>query len=168
MEGKIESIDSLKIDNKTYYRVIDYKSGNKILRYFDIWHGLNIQLPLYMEALLNNLSENDMPAGLLYFKIDEPVIKASPDDPKEEIESRLAREMRMTGLVLGDPDVILGMDAEAQGGSNHIPAKLNKDGAPSRSSAATYEDLRLLGKHARKIVADNGKEILDGNTSIHP
>ena len=62
--GKIDRIDTLKLDNKMYVRVIDYKSSQKDLSLNNIKEGISLQLLTYLATFINeiNLSNNKVKA----------------------------------------------------------------------------------------------------------
>ena len=68
------STDTLDLDGNTYIKVVDYKSGNKKFNLTDVYHGLQIQLLVYLDALIKNskyiLEKQAMPGAILYFKIE--------------------------------------------------------------------------------------------------
>ena len=109
-----------------------------------------------------------LPAGILYFRLDDPLIRCDRDIPDEDIEKAIMKELRMKGLVLADVKLIRGMDKNIDGDSLIIPARLNKDGALGRSSAATKEQFDVLRGYVRKTLSSIGSGILDGDVVISP
>lgn len=75
-KGVIDRVD-LHADQENC-RIIDYKSGRLKLDYHAVYHGLQLQLPVYMHAwLLSNPQLKATAAG--YFHFDHP-IWSRPDD----------------------------------------------------------------------------------------
>lgn len=54
ISGKIDRIDTQIKDNKVLFRIIDYKTSQKNLNYFNIILGLNLQMLLYAMVVLQN------------------------------------------------------------------------------------------------------------------
>ena len=52
LSGKIDRIDLYEANDRLYVRVVDYKSGNHSFRLEDVRSGLDIQLILYLYAVL--------------------------------------------------------------------------------------------------------------------
>lgn len=181
MTGRIDRIDTMKNEDGTYLRIIDYKSGNKALKLADVYYGLQLQLVTYLDAVLS-MDEQDMqpsdegqreesgrfPAGILYFRLDDPLIRCDRESTREEIEKAIMRELRMKGLILADVKLVREMDRQIDGDSLIIPARINKDGTLGRSSAATKEQFNVLRGYVRKTLASIGNEILCGNVDISP
>lgn len=173
LTGRIDRADVMETDQGTYLRVVDYKSGSKDFCLSDLYYGLQIQLITYLVALLENKSgrfkQPVLPAGLLYFKIDDPIIIDEGGMSEEEIERAIMKKLRMNGLVLADVELIREMDREIDGSSLIIPARINKgDVLGSSSSAASAEKFGLLHRHIRTLLAKTAGEMLKGDVSIAP
>ena len=81
-ENKInERINSIgKTKQGDYIKVIDYKSGNTRFDLVKLYHGVSLQLAMYMNAAMG---EGDIPGGMLYYHIDDPVIDI-PDEISQQ------------------------------------------------------------------------------------
>ena len=171
--GKIDRVDKLLVEGEEYFRVIDYKTGNKDFKLSDVYYGLQMQLLTYLDAVLCNesiISKNPMfPAGVLYFKIDDPMIKTNKRLSEEEIEKEIMKILKMKGLVLADTTIIKEMDRQIEGTSLIIPAGIKKDGdISSRSHVATkdqFEDLRI---YIKSKLSKACEEMLEGEIGINP
>lgn len=169
--GRIDRLDILKVGDTSYLKVIDYKSGSKSFDLEEVYYGIQLQLLLYLDALIENgdwiFDETLMPGGIFYFKIDDPIVKG--DELSGEIEKAILRQLKMSGLVLADVNVVKSIDSEIGQHSDVIPAGLKKDESfTSSSSVATLEQFDLLRKHGRKIVQQISEEIVKGTVSIAP
>lgn len=172
LEGRIDRVDTLKTNEGTYLRIIDYKSGNKAFKLSDVYYGLQIQLISYLDALANqgivDVAKDVIPGGILYFKIDDPIIRGGKKHSEEEIERSIIKQLKMKGLLLADVKIIREMDREIDGDSIIIPARINKDGNLGRSSAATIEQFELLRNHVKNLLSNLSQEMLKGDVSINP
>jgi len=172
--GRVDRVDSMKEETTTYLRIIDYKSGTKEFKLSDVYYGFQMQLLIYLDAILSELEErmnkSALPGGILYFKLDDPIVKGKGEMSESEIEERIIKSLKMNGLLLDDPDIIREMDNEIEKGSNIIPATIKKDGtlSKSQSSVATLEQFQLLRKYVRDTIANLCEEILEGNISLSP
>lgn len=172
--GRIDRIDKLISGNQVYYRIIDYKSGSKKFRLSDVYYGLQVQLLTYLDAILNrklNIGEKSNPAGVLYFKIDDPIISVDENMSDEEIESSILKELKMKGLLIRDVEVLREMDEGLENGnkSSIIPVGLKKDGEfTSDSSVISYDGFNVLRKHVRKELINFCEDMLSGDISINP
>ncbi|MFZ5643387.1 MAG: helicase-exonuclease AddAB subunit AddB [Bacillota bacterium] len=172
LTGKIDRVDALKTEEGTYLRIIDYKSGSKALRLSDIFYGLQIQLITYMDAILENsgmdIAPPALPGGVLYFTIDDPIVKGNSKLTGEEIEQAIMKQLKMKGFLLADVKLIREMDSTIEGASLIIPARINKGDVLGKSSAASPEQFNLLCKYVRKLLLGLCEEIMKGNVSIKP
>ncbi|WP_058486819.1 helicase-exonuclease AddAB subunit AddB [Defluviitalea phaphyphila] len=173
LTGRIDRVDILDKDNKVYIKIIDYKSGNKSFNLADIFYGIQLQLLLYLDAFIKQGRKifNDkelLPGGVFYFKIDDPIIREAKEMTQEEIEKLLLKDLKLSGMVLKDIDIIRQMDNQINRYSDIIPVQLTKNGISKNSSVATLEEFNALREFVKNIVVEIGEEILKGNIKISP
>ncbi|MBW9150932.1 helicase-exonuclease AddAB subunit AddB [Clostridium estertheticum] len=181
--GRIDRVDKLINEGEEFYRIIDYKSGNKDFKLSDVYYGLQIQLLTYLDAMLRNekalskesaisnesVDEPIFPAGILYFKIDDPVIKAKNNLDEEELEKAIMKALKMKGLLLADTKIIREMDRNIEGASLVVPASIKKNGElGSRSSVATKEQFDMLLNHVKENLIKTCEGMLSGEIDIKP
>lgn len=172
--GRIDRVDRMTMDDLDYIRIVDYKSGDRNLSLTDIYYGLQLQLLVYLDAVLQSVQEEKsdiLPAGILYFKIDDPIIKAGGPLSDEEIEKEVMKRLRMKGFLLDDPEVIKSMDNDlsAGGASDIIPAEIKKDGElGSRTTALSEEEFDALRGFVRKSIVKLGNDMVRGRIDIKP
>lgn len=172
--GRVDRIDTLDLDGNTYIKVVDYKSGNKKFNLTEVYHGLQIQLLVYLDALIKNskyiLEKQAMPGAILYFKIDDPIIKSKKQLTEEEIKNSILKELKMSGLLLKDIDVVKAIDSDIESAySLIIPAAIKKDGNfTATSSVVTEEQFDTLRKYVNDKMAEVCEEMLSGEIKIVP
>ena len=118
--GIIDRVDAYKKGEDVYLRVIDYKTGQKDFSPDDLSEGSNLQMFLYLKALVESdkakfreragVGENGrlIPAGVIYVKTQIGDVKVeTPDDilALEAVKAAQGRE----GMILDDPDAISAM-----------------------------------------------------------
>ena len=111
--GTIDRVDVLHTGGRSFVRVIDYKTGGKDFKLGDVLYGLNMQMLVYLAALVQ--SGRRLPAGILYVPAAEPSVSAERGASPEEIAKAGMKELRMSGLVLSDGEIIEAMEAGAKG-----------------------------------------------------
>lgn len=174
LEGRVDRIDAARYRERTYVRVIDYKSSQTGLDLERLYYGLSLQLPLYLQAALTAapelLGEEADPAGILYFAVSNPIIRRQAPVRDVMEATRLRRQaLKMRGLFLADPEVIKLMDRDVDKSPDLLPIRLNKDGSIRRGSpAVTKQQLELLLALARARAAVLVGEILTGQIAISP
>ena len=174
IEGKIDRVDYLP-DSRV--KIIDYKTGNEKFSIKEAEKGYRLQLMLYLEAALGGEKK---PAGVFYFHISEPMInmtgKGDPEsDPEgvEELKKAIAKEFKLNGILVDDPQVIKSIAGDFEGFSEIIPVRVNKDGDYSSTGKGEgqmltedqFSDLR--GKVA-DTVSEKVAELLKGKVAINP
>ncbi len=147
--GKVDRVDTMKLGGKTYLRVVDYKTGHKIFNLSDLLYGLNLQMFIYLFTLCNGATQRYgarelLPAGVLYVPAKRPEISALRTTSETAIKTEFDRELRMNGLVVDEPDVILGMEISGEG--RFIPASLKSDTDENGSS-----NLRRFGAFINSV-----------------
>jgi len=160
LKGKIDRADIYTDENgNRFVRVIDYKSGNRSFDVANMYYGLELQLMVYLDRLCD--LENASPAGILYFRFNDPVL--------EQNKGSIEDEFRMKGLVLKDEGVIRAMDKSFADKSSVIPVSYLKSGDHSKySSVATAEQFAGMRKKLHTIIRQIGKELAGGKTDIAP
>ncbi|ABW19833.1 helicase-exonuclease AddAB subunit AddB [Alkaliphilus oremlandii] len=172
LEGRIDRVDILNDEDGNYVKIIDYKSGSKEFSLSDVYYGFQIQLLVYLDAVLSSQSQKYQaevhPGGIFYFKIDDPMVKTTEKAVKE-VEKEINKRLKMKGLVLKDVNIIKKIDEDIGRSSSILPASLTKEGEISKtSSALPEEDFKALLKHVRGLVKEIGEEMLKGNVKIEP
>ncbi len=115
--GIIDRVDAYKRGEDVYLRVIDYKTGHKEFSPDDMAEGSNLQMFLYLKALVDSENEkfreslgveNDgrlLPGGVIYVKTSVRDVRVdTPDDlvASDAVKAAQGRE----GMILDDPDSI--------------------------------------------------------------
>ena len=167
--GKIDRLDTAKLGENQYVRIVDYKSSYKDLDLNQVEAGLQIQLITYLDAICE---QTDFEAsGVLYMGLIDNVVKNAKNMSEEEIENKIRNNFKMKGLILADISVVKLMDNKLQTGtSDIIPVYISKDGTISekKSSVISKENFDGLQKQVKEIIKEISKEILKGKIDIKP
>ncbi len=172
LEGRIDRVDILEEEEESFVKIIDYKSGDKDFSLSDVYNGLQLQLMIYLDAILNAQKKNSgkkvNPAGIFYFKIDDPMVKTE-EKIVEKVEKEIQKKFKMKGLVLKDAKIVKELDKDISGYSSVIPVGLNKNNEfYSNSSVVDYKEFIGLIDHVKKLIKEITKEMLNGKISIEP
>ncbi len=171
--GKIDRVDICETEEDVYVKIVDYKTGSKKFSLNELYHGLQMQLVVYMNAVVKaetrkHRDKNVTPAGILYYTVDDPVVeKQETDDARE---SEILKKLRPNGMVNRDAEIISHLDATLQTQwSTVIPVAKKADGSLyAKSSVLSTEELQVLEDFATKKMIEIGNEIVDGNVAIEP
>lgn len=169
--GKIDRVDTCEDGDCVYVKVIDYKTGSKSFDVTALYHGLQLQLMVYMDAALQmeqkkHPEKEILPAGVFYYRIQDPLI----DRPKEgEEQESILKELKPDGMISLEKEVLGHLDHCMVGESSVIPVKYNKNGSLSKSSkAASAQDFYLMMKYAVNKVEEIRQKILSGDVEVNP
>ena len=173
LKGRVDRIDKVDLNGETYIRIVDYKSGSKSFDLNELYYGLQIHLLVYLDAILKNseqiLKTQCMPGGILYFKIDNPIIKSKKALTEEEIQVEVLKKLKMDGLLLKNVELVKSMDRDMETYSLIIPAAFKKDGDfTSTSSVVTESQFELLRKYVNDKMIEICEEMLSGEVKIEP
>lgn len=171
LQGVIDRVDILQEEEGEYIKIIDYKSGNQDFSLSDVYYGLQLQLLVYLDAVLSSRNFGKVqcyPGGIFYFKIDDPLVKTTAQ-ATEVIEREINKALKLRGMVLKDLKVIKAMDHGLEGTSEIIPVRLNKgDEIAKSSSVLTGEDFQRVLSYIRQLIQEISREIMKGNVRIFP
>ena len=169
--GKVDRVDGWLHDGRLYLRVVDYKTGKKSFDLAELRYGLGLQMLLYLFALSERgqtlFGHEIVPAGVLYTPAREPLLRCPRDTPDEAIKRALKKELRRSGLVLGEPDVLRAMEHSALETPCYLPVAVKKDGALT-GSLATAEQLGKLSKYVDHLLREITGEVFAGNIDADP
>jgi len=173
LQGKIDRIDVYETEKIAYTTIIDYKSSNKKLNLEDIYYGLQLQLVVYLDVAVKIMGEvrkkEVVPAGIFYFKIDDPYIKETEIKESGIIKDGLLEKFKLDGLVLDNKEAIEHLDQYFLDASMVIPVKKNKDGTFSKhSKIIEKEAFDTLRTFVGKTIQGIGNQIVTGEIQPEP
>lgn len=159
--GRIDRVDIMEEpeNNRVYVKVIDYKTGNTSFDLLALYHGLQLQLMVYLDGALQvekrkYPDREIVPAGVFYYNVKDPMIQEKIHADMESINEQMLKKMKMNGLVQADDNMSTKIDSTMAS----IPVSLNRDGSFSkRSSVASRSSLmrweRMCGE--RSVTSGN-------------
>lgn len=180
--GRIDRMDEMEEEDKVYVSIVDYKTGKKELSLSDLYHGLQMQLMIYLKAGVDGESQKTkkivIPAGVLYYHVEDPVLEKVQGETKEETEERMLNKLKMGGLLNMDEPVLSSFDKNFKEQNGKLPPSVNSNifsmGTTSKgvlkktSKTVTTEDFSMLLNFTEQKLQEIKSEILDGNISAKP
>ena len=170
--GKIDRLDICEEEDKVYVKIIDYKTGSKSFDMTAFYHGIQVQLVVYLNAALaiekNRFPGKEIiPAGIFYYQMKDPFVPKEMDE--EKLKSAILKELRLDGLLNENDEVIAHLDKYMGQSSEVIPAGRKKDGTLNRySKAIGTEEFHILQDYAKKLEEDTKKKINQGEITPNP
>ena len=168
--GKIDRVDICEDKDEVYVKVVDYKSGTMAFDVSALFHGLQLQLMVYMNAAVNVVKrrfpeKTVVPAGVFYYRIQDPYIERTDADPSLEI----LKKLRPDGVISLDRESLYHLDHTDYKESLAVPVKKNKDNSLSKySKAVAADEFNTMLEYAEDKVEKLYGEILEGNVSASP
>lgn len=175
LQGRIDRVDLAFDGDRIYVKIIDYKSGMTGFEPARIYHGLQLQLMVYLQAAVEMVKrkypdKEVVPAGVFYYRIQDPVIEATGHEDEKQLREAVLKELRMDGLANSDPRVLDMLD-HTPGKNSRVISRLERreDGtASTRSRAAGRKQLELLRGYAVDKVKELGSHMAAGEIPASP
>lgn len=178
--GKIDRVDVYDENGTRYIRIIDYKTGGKVLSLSDLYNGLNMQMIIYLLALIDSDNEitenkNPYPAGILYMPakyvgnfVDRKAgVFDLADDLKNQLEDMRNKAFKRDGLIAENDISIAAMDKAISG--IYAPVKTKRDKSFTENSKLMDEKLFFaLCEFTKNKISDMGERLLNGDIKAKP
>lgn len=151
LKGRIDRMDVHRDGDRLYVKVVDYKSGNTQFQFLSLYHGLQLQLVVYMNAAVELMKKKYpdkevLPAGMFYYHIDDPVIEAKGMPTEEEIREKIYEELQLKGV-----------------GADESDGSVSK-----KSQKADQEELAVLSDFVNAKIRTIGQSIYRGDIQVNP
>ncbi len=172
IEGMIDRVDILSVpsSDRTYVRVIDYKSGSDRFDMDEVKSGFRLQLMLYLKGAMGGIGEA-VPAGVFYFRISDAMADVSgvpAAGVEEAVQKKVSGSAKLDGVLLNEEDVIESMDSGFSGYSGIIPVSKNRDGVLSGRTLLTEEEFSDLIAENDANLSQTAEKFLSGCADIDP
>ncbi len=175
VQGRIDRIDEMKVDDIDYLGIVDYKSGNRDINLSEVYDGTSMQMMTYLDAVLQNItslsdSEQAELAGALYLHIFDPILKPGEvknwNEPKQ-IERELLKKHKYNGLLVSDKTMLKKM---GNGDVNAIyPFDFKNNGdLKVTSKVITRDNLQLMLQHTERLIQNAARRIFAGDIQLAP
>lgn len=173
LKGKIDRVDLAEDEEHIYVKIIDYKSGGTDFDLNAVYHGLQLQLVVYLDAVMRREQKRHpekeiVPAGMFYYQIQDPVLLR--DAVGNNWEDAVLETLRPKGLFNGDKKVTSLLQGETEDGvSKWIPAVI-KDGeiVRGKSSSASKEQFAHMRNFVVRKMQEFGLKIAGGDVCARP
>ncbi len=154
--GVIDRVDSADTPNGKCIRIVDYKTGGTYFDYLELYNGLKIQLPLYLEAALS-ANRAAKAAGIYYLPIKQPRLDLGAD--AAAFEKALYKHFRLSGLTLSETEIKL---------LNSNEATLKDTVTASKNYLVSDAELALTRAHALTKAKEAATAALLGHADVSP
>ncbi|MEE1086631.1 MAG: PD-(D/E)XK nuclease family protein [Schaedlerella sp.] len=169
--GKIDRLDTYEEADKVFVKVTDYKTGRKAFDITAMYHGLQMQLPVYLNAAMElegskKKEKEIIPAGFFYYRMEDPIVDK---ETGKNAEDKILKELRLDGMVNADEEVLKHLERNLSGASDCIPVSRKKDGELSKTSKILLpEEFDIFLKFTKQKEDYIKKNIFEGNVNVSP
>lgn len=149
--GKIDRADSFTNEDGTFIRVVDYKTGNKTFNFTDVFYGLDIQLLVYLNALVDK-TPSAYPAGALFLKIQNPLTSSDTRTDTEDSDKTDFLALKMDGVVADESKIL---------------SAFSPDSISTRNKISSSQ-FRQLSEYVNSVAVKAAENMSDGYININP
>lgn len=151
LRGRIDRVDARHEGQEIYVKVIDYKSGNTQFSLVSLYHGLQLQLVVYLNAAVEIMKRKHpdkevLPAGMFYYHIDDPIIEVKGNPSEAEIREKVLEQLKLEGIGCEEQD----------------------ESVSRKSQKADREELKLLSDFVNTKIRNIGASIYRGDIQVEP
>ena len=172
LSGVVDRMDICQDEEHVYVKVLDYKSSGKEIDVTKVSVGLQLQLLIYTNVVLEVLqrefpNKKIIPAGSLYYGFRVPMVEKTGKKLTEALQHKIQRETAMTGVVnKEEPSISYLGDIET------LPVKRKKteEGTEIEESdtVLTESNYRQLLEEVTRTAAQIGSDMKRGDIPIQP
>ncbi len=176
LRGSVDRADIFTDERgKRYLRIVDYKTGATKFDLAELYHGLNLQMMIYLLALtkdVNDLNPDGKlePSGIMYSHLREFSAKLTPDEEinEDKIFKVRSESFKPDGIMIDNSDTFNALNRE-NGGVFTI-FKLKKDGDFAKTSNQPVEEdyFKALEEFALQKVYSLAKRLTEGDITADP
>ncbi len=158
LTGKIDRADICTVNNNSYIRVIDYKTGSKDFKLDEVFYGLSVQLMVYLNKLVS-ADSNFHHGGALYFHVSDLSIHSKGRMSPDDIEKATQSELKLKGIVPYEDVVLNAYDEKISKSLRH---------GSSKNKRVTEEDFKTIDAFLVQKLGCICGDMLRGNFGIEP
>ncbi|MGA1979723.1 MAG: PD-(D/E)XK nuclease family protein [Sedimentisphaerales bacterium] len=170
LDGKIDRLDIAETEGEKTAIVFDYKRRAKSFNWSEFYHGLDMQLPIYMLAVKNVDNPKfsiHKALGAFYMPVEVSPTKSTIDELSEKTESF---NYKAKGIFNGE--VFRQLDSGASQNSRFYNFYVTKDGEPygnyEKQGALRPTDFEKTLNFTEKKIIQLSEEILSGRIEVKP
>ena len=181
MRGSIDRVDIYKDESgKRYVRIVDYKTGGKDFDLASLYHGLNMQMLIYLLALVDTDNEFNRdgelsPAGVMYMPAKyvenylprEKLRESSDEEREEKLKNERNKEFKRNGLFVYNDLTLKAMDERASG--LFAPLKKTSRGENVDEKQVVDADIfEAIERFSKDKIIEMGRSLADGEIAAMP
>ena len=167
LSGSIDRVDLCVEDEDVLIRIVDYKSGDRDLNLSDAYHGLQLQLLLYLDAATAIYEEKTgkevIPGGIFYYRFQDPFYRGDRFE-----EGKYWQQFRMKGYANSSKEILEKLEDGSEGFFS-MALQRKKDGNfKSGAHVMTSEEFRDMRRHIVNTAKSLAGKIYSGEIFPNP
>lgn len=169
--GTVDRVDAMPLGQRTYLRVVDYKTGGKDFQLKEVYCGLDCQMLLYLFTL-ERQGQTQFPgataAGVEYLLAD-PAPESVPRAEAAAAPEKGGATYPLNGLLLDEESVYTAMDTRSTG--DFVPLNFNaKTGriTNAKSRLADEKKLARIREHLDGLLVQMSRNLYAGKIDAQP
>ena len=181
IRGSIDRVDIYKDENgKRFVRIVDYKTGGKDFDLASLYHGLNMQMLIYLLALVDTDNEFNRdgelsPAGVMYmpakyvnnFMSREKLKGISDEEREEKLKYERNKAFKRNGLLVYNDLTLKAMDKRVSG--LFAPVKKTSSGDKTDEKFVVDADVfEAIERFTKDKIISMGKSLSNGEIAAMP
>lgn len=181
MRGSIDRVDLYKDENgNRFVRIVDYKTGGKDFDLASLYHGLNMQMLIYLLALVDTDNEFNRdgklsPAGIMYMPakyvenfISREKLRSKSDEEREELlTNKRNTSFKRKGLLVNNNLTLKAMDKRVSG--LFAPVKKTSKGENIDEKQVVDPDIfEAIEMFSRDKIIEMGRSLANGEIDAMP
>lgn len=169
--GTVDRVDAMPLGERTYLRVVDYKTGGKDFQLKEVYCGLDCQMLLYLFTLERNAQQRfpgAAAAGVEYLLADP----APESVPRAEVEQGEAEQLPvypLNGLLLDEESIYRAMDTRGTG--EFVPLNFHaKTGKVTNGKGRLADEKKLarIRDHLDGLLVQMAQNLYAGKIAAEP
>lgn len=167
MKGIIDRVDEYDIEGRRYFRVIDYKTGNKKFDLLKVYHGLDLQLMIYLYTV--SKLKNSSPLGAFYMRLNHRFKNMGISELQDK---NILDKHRLDGLVYKNKEILEKTDKSFnpydKPNSSIIEVKKTIKDYTKQPNFINEKTFNNIFSRSNEIIRQSIKSIKNGNIEAKP
>ncbi len=151
LRGRIDRIDTHQTEDTVYVKVVDYKSGSQDFKLLSFYHGLQLQLVVYLNSAVELWKKKYpdkqvVPGGMYYYHLDDPVVEGHSGKTDEEIREEIFKALKLNG----------------------VAGEVADESVSAKTKCAGKEEFKVLSGFVSHKIQQTGRKIFAGEIAADP
>lgn len=173
LKGKIDRIDICRDGDKSYLRIIDYKTGKTVFDIKNIYNGYNMQMVIYAIAAKIKHADTDV-AGIYYTGVRDEIKELNSSTTEDNIVESNKNALKLDGVTFTDEDeqlqtkLLYNMDNKFLESGQVSFTNIKTGTKTGFKEVHTTDEINGLMKYVADTIIEMDSNIRNGKISLSP